>query len=59
MVSASVTICDQCPEPAIAIAPGTEEIRELFLLSRGVAMRCWCRDHWLAAFGRVVQERPA
>lgn len=51
--------CDQCPEPAIAIAPGTERIYELFLLSRGVPLRCWCVEHWRAAFGPVAQERPA
>ena len=50
--------CDLCPEAAIAIAPGSEPIHELFLLYRGVPIRCWCREHWLAAFGRAT-ERPA
>jgi len=51
--------CDQCTEPAMAIAPGTEEIRELFLLSRGAPLRCWCLCHWAARFGMslAVVER--
>lgn len=43
--------CDQCTEPAMAFAPGTEPIRELFTLSRGEPMRCWCTCHWAAQFG--------
>ena len=42
--------CDQCTEPAMAIAPGTEPIRELFALTHGQPLRCWCWCHWRAVY---------
>lgn len=48
--------CDVCGADAVAIEPGTEETHELFLLNRGVPLRRWCLSHWLAEFGRHVQE---
>jgi len=34
--------CEHCTEAAVVFVPGTDEIRELFLLVRGVAERRWC-----------------
>jgi hypothetical protein len=48
--------CDQCSEPAMAIAPGSEPVIDLFLLKRGAKMRCWCRHHWMTAFGEEHNE---
>ena len=50
--------CSLCGKPAIATAPGTEPIHELFLLSRGEPIRSWCWEHWLWAFRPIGQERP-
>jgi len=52
-------ICDQCTEPAMAIAPGTEPVRELFVLSDGAPLRCWCLCHWAARFGMSLAVMPA
>jgi len=41
----------------MAFAPGTEEVRELFLLRRGEPMRCWCACHWAATFGGPDKAR--
>jgi hypothetical protein len=51
--------CDHCSEPAVVFAPGTEEIRELFLIVREQPVHCWCLKHWLAEFGRAEKERLA
>jgi len=50
-------ICDQCTEPAMAIAPGTAPVRDLFLLSRGEPMRCWCLCHWAEAHRALEEEK--
>jgi hypothetical protein len=34
--------CDHCVAEAVVVSPGTEEVRELFLLARGALARCWC-----------------
>ena len=35
--------CDECgSKDIVAIAPGTDEVRELFLLQREVPVRCRC-----------------
>jgi len=44
--------CDMCVEPAVVIEPGSEEVRELFVLRRAVPLRCWCLRHWPAALAR-------
>jgi hypothetical protein len=43
--------CDQCAEPAFAVAPGDEPKRDLFLLKRDVPMQCWCQRHWRERYG--------
>ena len=45
--------CDTCGAPALAVAPGEAEIRELFLLRRAVPQRCWCLACWRRVFGAV------
>jgi len=49
--------CDECDAPAVFIEPGSEEVRELFLLERGRPTRCWCFAHWMAAFPPRRQEQ--
>jgi len=49
-------ICDHCQEPAMACAPGTEAIHDLFLLRRGQPLRCWCLCHWTKAFTTIREE---
>ena len=36
--------CDHCAAEAVVVSPGSEAPRvlDLFVESRGVAMRCWC-----------------
>jgi hypothetical protein len=34
--------CDHCVAEAVVVSPGTEDVRELFLLARGTPTRCWC-----------------
>lgn len=48
--------CDLCPAEAVAFVPGTEEIRDLFLLRRGEPMRAFCLACWVKAF-RTVEQR--
>jgi len=43
--------CDACTEPAVVFDPGSAEIRDRFLLQRGVPLRCWCLRHWGELFG--------
>lgn len=50
----NVLRCDYCAEPAIAAAPGSEPVRELFLLARGEPMRCWCLSCWQRCFGKAA-----
>jgi len=40
----------------MAVAPGTEAVRDLFLLKRGEPQRCWCLCHWVATFGKGTGE---
>jgi hypothetical protein len=40
--------CDICNAPAIAVEPGCEGERNLFLLRRPVPRRQWCISHWPA-----------
>ena len=37
-----VVTCDHCPAAAVVVSPGAEPVRELFLLQRPIADRCWC-----------------
>jgi len=34
--------CIQCPEPAVVFVPGTEEVRDIFLLVAGTPDRQYC-----------------
>jgi hypothetical protein len=43
---------DLCGAPGFACAPGSEEVRELFLLRAAVPARVWCWACWCAAFVR-------
>ena len=36
--------CDHCTADAVIISPGTDEVRNLFLLAGGAPDRCWCLD---------------
>jgi hypothetical protein len=47
-------ICDHCPDAAVLIDPGCEEIRELFVLVRGRPVRRWCVPCWRSAHGEAV-----
>lgn len=47
--------CDHCELPAVIVEPGSDEVRDLFLLARGVPPRCWCRECWLQRFGSIVE----
>ena len=38
--------CDLCDAPAIAVSPGAEPIRELFVLDDGSPRRQWCARCW-------------
>lgn len=38
--------CETCAAPAVVVAPGRDEIRELFLLVRAEPRRCWCWRCW-------------
>jgi len=52
-------LCDRCAEPAVVFEPGSEAIRDLFLLKRDVPMRCWCIRHWISEFSQrevVIHE---
>ena len=42
-----------CGAPALAVAPGQAEVREVFLLRREVPLRCWCLTCWRRVFGEV------
>lgn len=50
---APVVTCDTCGAPAVVVAPGEAEIREVFLLRREVPQRCWCLTCWRRVFGAV------
>ena len=41
-------ICDLCSDPVFAVAPGSEPdtALDLFRVSAGEPMRCWCIRHW-------------
>lgn len=41
--------CDLCGEAPFAVEPGSEELRDLFLLEKGAPLRCWCFEHWRIA----------
>ena len=41
--------CDHCTADAVVVAPGAEPVRELFMLRRPIADRCWCLQHAQAA----------
>lgn len=43
--------CDACNAPAVVFLPGSQEVRELFLLQPGVPMRAWCLLCWAKTFG--------
>ena len=45
-------VCDLCPAPAVAVSPGAEPVRELFVLARGEPVRCWCLACWTQRFGQ-------
>jgi hypothetical protein len=49
--------CDHCPADAVVVEPGSDEVRNLFLLQRAVPMRRWCLPCWIAAF-RPTQAAP-
>ena len=38
--------CDHCTADAVVISPGTDEVRNLFLLAAGAPDRCWCLACW-------------
>jgi len=44
--SSDVLRCDMCGAPALAVAPGTEPVRELFVLDAGAPRRQWCERCW-------------
>ncbi len=47
MTDAPPLLCDLCPEPAIAVSPGTEpEILMGFPIEAGEPRRQWCATHW-------------
>jgi len=50
--------CDDCSSPTgiMAIEPGHEGIRDLFLLKRPSPMRCWCLECWQRKF--AAQSPP-
>ena len=51
--------CDHCEASAVVVSPGTEPTRDLFLLARGAADRCWCLVCAQAAgFPWLVSEAP-
>lgn len=50
--------CDTCDAPAFAVAPGSEEVRNLFLLLAEKPLRCWCFDCWRARFAAVAEPQP-
>jgi hypothetical protein len=45
--------CTECGAAAMAVRPGREEVRELFLLDAGEPQRCWCWDCWRAQFAQA------
>jgi hypothetical protein len=50
-------VCSLCAAPAVAVAPGSEpETCDLFLVTRGEPMRCFCLAHWLALHGVLAQR---
>lgn len=51
--------CDMCDAPAMAVAPGREETRELFLLDDGAPMRCLCLKHWMARYVLLPKREVA
>lgn len=51
--------CDACPSPAAVVSPGTEPTRDLFLLSHGEPMRCWCLPCWRRQFLHEPAGRAA
>jgi hypothetical protein len=39
--------CDRCgSDRVVLLAPGAEELRDIFLLKRDVPVRCLCLDCW-------------
>jgi hypothetical protein len=47
MTDAPPLLCDLCPEPAIAVSPGTEpEMLMGFPLQAGEPRRQFCIRHW-------------
>lgn len=38
--------CDLCPAEAVVFAPGSEPVRDLFLLDAGEPLHCWCLACW-------------
>ncbi len=42
-------LCDVCQNAAIAVSPGTSEVRNRFLLRRPVPRRQWCLACWPAS----------
>jgi hypothetical protein len=48
--------CDRCGAAAVVVDPGSEEIRELFLLKRGAPVRHWCWACWVAEFAQAARE---
>ena len=49
--------CDCGCAEVMAVAPGDADDRpgDLFLVSRGDRMQCWCEPCWLASLGVVEQ----
>ena len=43
--------CDCGSEQVMAVEPGEEEIRELFLLRRERPAKAWCMPCWAQRFG--------
>lgn len=50
--------CDHCDQPWVIASPGSEEVRDIFLLRAGDPDRRWCLEHAIAAgFPWIPSER--